>query len=239
MRTRKKEKSNRMPGPDLNTSPALSASSFMLSGWPQAPFKDRDELDAAWKRLDQATTGDIIESYGDGADDDWEEFAGNPDLYPQKGDLERAVSSTFVNRAKRACRQGRSWLQFEAEEEAINSMRQAMMETDPNKHEILKQECLNNDLRVHVFGQLKSLLASKIWDVKYVPRVANQVPREPSPLPRAKKDSKVSFEAGDMEENEELTEPDEFSVTGWVGGHAVWHSMPEPTADDREPELEP
>ncbi|KAF2161127.1 hypothetical protein M409DRAFT_59390 [Zasmidium cellare ATCC 36951] len=220
-----KTKSTAVATPDIATSPAFAANSFMLDGWPRTLPEDVVELHAKWgDRKDHATTADIIETYGDDGADDWDDFAGNPNLYPKPGDLERAVGST-LNRAKSAFRANKSWEQFEADEEALSSMRMAMLEHDPERHKILLRECLNNDLRLKVFNQLKERLCTEIWKREYVPTVEAAVPLQP-PSARTKKDSKVTFSNEVAEGRKKQTEPveqDEYSVRDWHERHPVWN----------------
>ncbi|KAK4506123.1 hypothetical protein PRZ48_004088 [Zasmidium cellare] len=240
MTRNKKSKPTAVAAPDSATSPAFAANSFLLNGWPRELPEDLDELHSKWEdRKDQATTADIIETYGDDGADDWDDFAGNPDLYPEDGDLERAVGSTFVNRAKRAFRGNKSWEQFEADEVAINSMRVAMVEHDPARHKILLRECLNNDLRLKIFNQLKRQLCADIWKEEYMPRADEVVAVSSSS--RTKKDSKVSFTDEDSQDRKKQAgpvEPDAYSVKQWDGMLPVWNESGDAEETGRETILE-
>lgn len=219
-RTRNKSKPTGAAAPDSATGPAFAANSFMLNGFPRRLPEDVGELHAKWEnRQDHAATADIIETYGDDDADDWNDFAGNPKLYPEPGDLERAVGSAFVNRGKAAFRANKSWEQFEENEEATNSMRAAMLEHDPDRHKLLLKECLDNDLRLSIFNQLKPKLCAEIWKEKYVPQ--DEVVQSTST--RTKKDSKVSIVETEEKATPAPIEPDEYTVTGWVSALPVWH----------------
>lgn len=246
MRTRKKSKPSRMVGPDNTTNPAHAASSFMLAGWPRTPIKTPDEIQAQWAATKggQAATIDVIETYLEDDADDWEDFAGNPALYPKPRDLEKAIGSAFVNRAKYAFRMSKSWERFEFEEEAIDSMQAARSEQDSQRQNKLLAECLDNDLRLRVFEELKERLCRDIWHERYEPAAKEE---QAPPAVRVKKDSKVSTvswapdepeweEEEKEEEVEEVPELDEYSVVGWdtrVSGRcAIWHRPDGQAGDD-------
>lgn len=103
----------------------------------------------------------------DGADESWEDFAGNPDLYDKPYGLEYAVARTFVARARRALRAGRSWESFVSEEQSIDSEAHAFREsTDEHQRQLLFAECLDNDLRLAVFRRLQTRLHREVWQKK-------------------------------------------------------------------------
>ena len=116
--------------------------------------------------------------------DDWTEFA-----TPGPSDrttLKSSVVSTFVRRAKRALRAGKSWQVFEEEERSIDSSENAKAETDPEVKAKLEEYVLDNDVRLAYFDTIKERLCDEIWE--------EALPERAEPSKKRKKDSKVDDE---------------------------------------------
>lgn len=152
-----------------NTRPvSFAADEVLIYQWPPSRqprnFTDLSDSDRRWRAKQDAieTESDI----DDGADD-WEEFAGDPELYDSRSSLEYVVASAFVNRAKRASRAGKCWEEFEAEELAADPLRAVKEVEEPERRELLRENALDNGLRLAVFDAVKERLCGEIWSQDY------------------------------------------------------------------------
>lgn len=118
-----------------------------------------DELKAAKARVDVAEGENDL----DPELDDWHEVCGlESDLFPDLK-VKSSVGLTFISRAKRAYRAGRTWANFELEELAIDSRAGARALTDEHQRAIALSNSLSNTLRLYVFEQIKVRLCHEIW----------------------------------------------------------------------------
>lgn len=167
--------------PDGTVIPSFAPELFVIYHWPapKPAKKDFPQLSQShrnWKKKQDQLEG-RVDQFLDGPydADDWTDFAGNPLLYD--GDAlatrEYSIGRTFVNRAKRAFRRGWTWEMFEKDEEAIDSLKAANIETNADRRALLLEEHLDNDLRLAVFDALKERLCNEIWLEKYIPNEAS------------------------------------------------------------------
>lgn len=118
-----------------------------------------DELKAAKARVDAAEGENDL----DPELDDWHEACGlESDLFPDLK-VKSSVGLTFISRAKRAYRAGRTWASFEVEELAIDSRAGARSLTDEHERAIALSSSLSNTFRLYVFEQIKVRLCHEIW----------------------------------------------------------------------------
>lgn len=98
--------------------------------------------------------------------DDWHEKCGRPEAYRQgfsDASLEYSIARSFILRAKRAFRAGRSWAAFEDEELAIDSMEHARAVADPARRALEMEEAVDNGLRLAIFACIRVRLCREIW----------------------------------------------------------------------------
>ena len=131
-------------------------------------FLNLSESRRAWKRRtdEQEAANDI-----DDGSDDWECFSDTSGNH--------CVARTFVQRAKRVFRSGRSWEEFEEQERSINS-EVATASATTSQHQ------LNNAFRLEVFDMLKRRLREEIWLEPYTDPpglVRLPLPRKDSVMP--------------------------------------------------------
>lgn len=154
--------------------PSFDSQTFAIYFWPCPKPRDFTRLTPAQRKWKDATDRNDPLLFSDSElADDWSNFAGDAYDYPQPGIREKlskgnareyAIASTFVARAKRAFLAGKSWEQFETEEEDIDSQVAALeKEPDRNKWQTTLDEALSNSLRLAVFDQLKQRLCNEIW----------------------------------------------------------------------------
>ena len=149
--------------------PIFAPERFAIYSWPYPRPKNflaLSESQKAWKRdVDKHKS---LQDIDDGCDD-WYEFSGDRATYRLKtnrGDgltMECCIASTFVNRAKRAFRGGKTWQDFEFEERTIDSEAHAREELDSRRRQVLESQALDNNLRLAVFDALKRRLREEIW----------------------------------------------------------------------------
>nr|OQO16364.1 hypothetical protein B0A51_15337 [Rachicladosporium sp. CCFEE 5018]OQO28505.1 hypothetical protein B0A51_03317 [Rachicladosporium sp. CCFEE 5018]OQO29793.1 hypothetical protein B0A51_03232 [Rachicladosporium sp. CCFEE 5018] len=98
--------------------------------------------------------------------DEWTEVSGRgadyQALFPNML-LRFSIARTFISRAKRAFRAGRTWQEFEVEELAIDPQAKAKATKKPEVRALELRECLNNKLRLSVFDEVKVRLCNEIW----------------------------------------------------------------------------
>lgn len=161
---------------------AFDADKLAVYFW-QSPhpktFLNLSASQKAWKeRVDQE---DAMIDFDDGADD-WCEISGNPvDYIDHRRNglaVEYRVASTFIKRAKRAFRAGKTWEEFELDERTIDSGSKAG-EPDFWRAEPLIEQPLDNNLRLAVFDMLKPRLCEEIWLRPYQAPAANAEPPAP------------------------------------------------------------
>ncbi|OQO07216.1 hypothetical protein B0A48_07786 [Cryoendolithus antarcticus] len=102
--------------------------------------------------------------------DNWNLLAGREEDYQTFSPnmtLRFSIARTFISRAKRAFRARRTWQNFELEELGINSSLEASAVATPEKRALALRECLDNNLRLKVFDDMKERLCNEIWLQEY------------------------------------------------------------------------
>ncbi|KAM0712305.1 hypothetical protein Q7P37_011400 [Cladosporium fusiforme] len=127
-------------------------------------FLNLPESRKAWKASADEAQGEVDT---DPELDDWHEFSAIPSDIVTDLPVKTSIGLNFVSRAKRAFRAGRSWTDFEQEELAIDSMAGLRAIKDRRERAIAEEYALDNDVRLHVFEQIKVRLCHEIWLEEY------------------------------------------------------------------------
>lgn len=102
--------------------------------------------------------------------DDWYEKSGRPEYYSEDVNMQAfyySIARSFILRAKRAFRAGKSWFDFETAELTLDSMAKASAWSDTQRRERQMRHALDNDVRLAVFEQIKVRLCEEIWLENY------------------------------------------------------------------------
>ncbi|CAK3980239.1 Hypothetical predicted protein [Lecanosticta acicola] len=240
--------------PDSTVIPDLSAKEFFIYQWPYPPPSDFANLSDANRRWKEKTDKEA-EGLGEEGDDDWADFAGDPDLYanePKSSSLSpevqraRAIASNFVARSKRAYREGLSWDEFEADERSADSLAAAKQEKDMAKQTTLFREGLRNDVRLAIFDAIKKRLRAEVW-------LETEDDEGSKAKGKQKQDSAVSTPirpstptaiADAIQNAPELAGPSECTTSAWrtsKGGRqaiSIWHGEEQGGEGEQESEDE-
>lgn len=145
------------------TLPAFSPDTFFTYHWPSPPplkFPAISDTHRTWKnKRDQFEA----ETDQDNGADDWLDFAGDPVGYESIERFLFCIAGTFLARAKRAFRAGRSWPHFEKTEREIEPNAEVKLIENPAKKALWMGETLDNELRLAIFDVIAHRLCTEIW----------------------------------------------------------------------------